>query len=114
MTARAEQVAPLLKALGHPARLLIALRLREGPCAVAMLESELGLRQPNLSQHLAALREGGLLEVQRSGRAAIYRLADAAPPLIEFLAGGGPVPRPLPPARRAALECGVFAVTENT
>jgi ArsR family transcriptional regulator len=113
MSAHAEQVAPILKALGHPARLLIVLRLLEGSSPVAELETDLGLRQPNLSQHLAALREGGLVDVQRSGRAAVYRLADVARPLIDFLAGGRPVPQPTPTNRRAALECGVFAVTEG-
>ncbi len=113
MSAHAEAVAPILKALGHPGRLLIVLRLLEGPSPVGDLESELGLRQPNLSQHLSALREGGLVDVQRTGRAAIYRLTDAARPLIDFLAGGRPVPQPTQPGRRAALECGVFAVTEG-
>jgi ArsR family transcriptional regulator len=116
MVAHAERVAPMLKALGHPARLLIALRLREGPCAVADLETGLGLRQPNLSQHLAALRDGGLVAAERRGRGATYRLAGAAAPLIDFLAGGRAAPASLspasrPPARPGSLECGVFAVT---
>ena len=113
MSAHAEAVAPILKALGHPARLLIVLRLLEGSSPVADLETELGLRQPNLSQHLSALREGGLVDVQRTGRAAVYRLSDGARPLIDFLAGGRPIPPPPKAGRRAALECGVFAVTDG-
>ena len=112
LSAHAEAVAPILKSLGHPARLLIVLRLLEGASPVAELESELGLRQPNLSQHLSALREGGLVDVQRTGRAAVYRLTDVARPLVDFLAGGRPVPQPAQSGRRAALECGVFAVTD--
>jgi DNA-binding transcriptional ArsR family regulator len=114
MAAHSEQMTPLLKALGHPARLLIALRLREGACAVSDLETGLGLRQPNLSQHLAALRVGGLVDVERRGRSATYRLAQAAVPLIDFLAGGrAAAARPLRASRRASVECGVFAVTED-
>ncbi|MDN3564872.1 metalloregulator ArsR/SmtB family transcription factor, partial [Paeniroseomonas aquatica] len=52
-----QAVAEFLRALAHPMRLSILCRLLEGECAVSGFETELGLKQPNLSQQLAMLRE---------------------------------------------------------
>ena len=67
----------MLKALANPARLRIALHLLGGERGVSDIESELGLRQPNLSQHLAELREAGLVTTRREARNVFYVLADA-------------------------------------
>jgi DNA-binding transcriptional ArsR family regulator len=69
--------AEVLKSLAHPRRLLIMRRLDEGPCDVGTLAAELGISQPNLSQHLAVLRSTGLVDAVRDGREIRYRLADA-------------------------------------
>lgn len=66
-----------LKALANPARLRIALHLLDGEKGVSEIEGELGLRQPNLSQHLAELREAGLVKTRREARNVFYALADA-------------------------------------
>lgn len=66
-----------LKALANPARLRIALHLLGGEKGVSEIESELGLRQPNLSQYLAELREAGLVTTRREARNVFYVLADA-------------------------------------
>lgn len=71
-----EAAALMLRALANPTRLAVALRLLEGPCTVAMLETDLGLRQPNLSQHLAELRDTGVVSAERQSRNMIYSLAD--------------------------------------
>jgi len=68
--------ADVLKALAHPRRLQIMLRLDEGPCEVGALAVKLGLSQPNLSQHLAVLRATGLVDAVRDGREVRYQLAD--------------------------------------
>jgi ArsR family transcriptional regulator len=68
--------AEVLKALAHPRRLLIMRRLDEGPCEVGALAAELGISQPNLSQHLAVLRTTGMVEAIRVGRDIRYQLAD--------------------------------------
>jgi len=68
--------AEVLKALAHPRRLQIMRRLDEGPCEVGALAAELGMSQPNLSQHLAVLRASGLVDATRDGREIRYRLAD--------------------------------------
>ena len=71
-----DAAADFLRALAHPMRLRILCRLLEGELAVAGFEAELGLRQPNLSQQLAALREAGLVVTRREAKSVVYRLAD--------------------------------------
>lgn len=66
--------AALLRVLANPARLGIALRLLDGECSVGQLEEELGLKQPNLSQHLAEMRDAGLLVSRREARMVFYKV----------------------------------------
>jgi DNA-binding transcriptional ArsR family regulator len=68
--------AEVLKTLASPRRLEILHRLAEGPCEVGRLADELGISQPNVSQHLAVLRSTGVVESERDGREVRYRLAD--------------------------------------
>jgi ArsR family transcriptional regulator len=77
-----EGTARLLRLLGNEARLRIVLRVGEGEVSVADLEAELGVRQPNLSQHLAELRDAGLLASRRDGRSVLYSLAGADAAMI--------------------------------
>lgn len=77
-----------LKALANPARLRIAMHLLGGEKAVSEIEDELGLKQPNLSQYLAELREAGLVTTRREARSVFYALADAqAEALLRALSG---------------------------
>ena len=97
-----EPAVAQLRALANPARLGILLTLLAGERSVAALEAALGLRQPNLSQHLGELREAGLVVARREARAVIYALADdAARRLAASLVqgfGGAAVPPPGPVA----------------
>jgi DNA-binding transcriptional ArsR family regulator len=68
--------AEVLKTLASPRRLEILHRLADGPCEVGRLADELGMTQPNASQHLAVLRGAGVVEAERDGREVRYRLAD--------------------------------------
>lgn len=68
--------ADFLRALAHPARLQILCRLHEGETSVSTFETELGLKQPNLSQQLGQLREAGLVATRREAKSVFYRLAD--------------------------------------
>ncbi len=68
--------ADVLKTLASPRRLEILHRLADGPCEVGRLADELGMSQPNASQHLAVLRAAGVVEAERDGREVRYRLAD--------------------------------------
>lgn len=67
----------LLKELVDPLRLRVIDRLGHGgPTTVSRLAAELGVPLPQLSNHLRRLRNAGLVTVQRSGRQAVYELAD--------------------------------------
>jgi DNA-binding transcriptional ArsR family regulator len=68
--------AEVLKVLCSPKRLEILHRLGEEPAGVGRLASELGIPQPNVSQHLAVMRAAGLVDATREGREITYRLTD--------------------------------------
>lgn len=68
--------ADVLKILSNPKRLEIVHLLAEGPREVGRLAEELGISQPNVSQHLALMRAAGVVEAERDGREVRYRLAD--------------------------------------
>ena len=76
-----------LKALGHPVRLGIALRLAAEPetCACDFADV-FGVRQPTVSEHLRVLREAGLVRTRRQGTQICYSLADDAVADLEELA----------------------------
>ena len=68
--------ADVLKTLSNPKRLEIVHLLASGPREVGRLAEELGISQPNVSQHLAIMRSAGVVEAERDGREVRYRLAD--------------------------------------
>ncbi len=68
--------AEVLKTLANPRRLEIVHLLAEGPREVGRLAEELGITQPNASQHLALMRAAGVVEAERDGREVRYRLSD--------------------------------------
>ena len=70
--------ADVLKTLSNPKRLEIVHLLAGGPREVGKLAEELGISQPNVSQHLAIMRSAGVVEAERDGREVRYRLADPA------------------------------------
>jgi DNA-binding transcriptional ArsR family regulator len=71
-----ELQAATLRTLAHPRRLEILHALAVAPSNVGQLAHRLGLSQPNVSQHLALMRSGGLVIAERQGREIRYRLAD--------------------------------------
>jgi ArsR family transcriptional regulator len=80
-----------LAILAHPVRLqlLALLAAREGQVCVCDLEAAVPVKQPTVSHHLRLLREAGLIEVERDGLWAYYRVQHAAlAALRERLAGG--------------------------
>lgn len=60
--------------LGQPARLKILLAIGSGEACVCHLESQMGMRQAYISQHLMALRKSGIVTDRREGRYIFYRL----------------------------------------
>src|ERR1700760_5118968 len=82
--AAAAEIAALFKALADPTRVAIVNRLAAADeVCVCDLTAISGLSQPTVSHHLKLLREAGLVESERRGTWAYYRL----PP------GGGGQPR---------------------
>jgi DNA-binding transcriptional ArsR family regulator len=69
--------AEVLRTMANPRRIQILHELAEGPIEVGRLVDRVGASQPNVSQHLAAMRAVGLVESERDGREVRYRLADA-------------------------------------
>ena len=69
-------LAETLKSIANPRRLRIIHLLAQEPREVARLAADLGISQPNASQHLGVLRAAGLVEAERLGREVRYRLVD--------------------------------------
>lgn len=61
--------------LGEPSRRSILRQLLSGPKNVTELVQLTDLKQPNVSNHLAKLRERGVLQAQKSGREVYYSFA---------------------------------------
>ncbi|KXB01688.1 hypothetical protein AKJ41_00590 [candidate division MSBL1 archaeon SCGC-AAA259O05] len=71
-----ELLADLCKMLSNPKRLEIIENLSGEEKSVSELVSEVGIRQANLSQHLAELRKRGLVETRKEGAKVYYRIAN--------------------------------------
>lgn len=77
MEAQAAEAAAMLKLLANENRLLLlCILITEGEASVGELAERVGLSQPALSQHLAKLREDGLVSTRRAGTTIHYRIAD--------------------------------------
>ena len=85
--AKAGEAAAMLKALAHEARLMVLCQLVEGERSAGALQDMTSLSQSALSQHLARLREEGLVATRREAQTIFYRLADPnAARILETLA----------------------------
>ena len=86
LEARAAEAEAFLRSLASRHRLMILCSLLEGEAPVGELVRRLGLSQSNLSQHLARLREEGLVATRRDGTAIFYRIAsDRVRPILAAL-----------------------------
>ena len=70
-----EDCAAVLKVLADQTRLAVVRQLMAGPQQVNQINEVLQIEQSLLSHHLKVLREAGLVESQREGKAVLYRLA---------------------------------------
>lgn len=75
MRAHAAEAARLLKTLANDKRLLLLCLLVEGESSVGELNARVDLSQSALSQHLAVLREEGLVNTRREAQTIYYALA---------------------------------------
>lgn len=78
LVAAALAVHQRLRAIGQPLRVLLVIALdRRGEASVSELADEAGLSRFEASQHLAVLRDSGVVVRRKDGRRQLYRLADA-------------------------------------
>jgi DNA-binding transcriptional ArsR family regulator len=76
----------VFRALADPSRRAIFERLTKGEAAVRDLIPRAGISQPAVSQHLAVLREAGLVAERREGRLVYYRVRPKGlRPLVDWL-----------------------------
>lgn len=68
--------AELCKMLSNPIRLEILNLLRDGEKTVSEIVAATGLRQANLSQHLAPMRQRGVVVARKEGTNVYYRVAN--------------------------------------
>jgi DNA-binding transcriptional ArsR family regulator len=86
MKRNATDAVCLLKGLANESRLMIMCVLAEGEISVGQLNQRIKLSQSALSQHLAVLRDQGLVQTRRESQTIYYRLEDsAAMNIIELL-----------------------------
>ena len=80
-----DESAGLLRTVSHPVRLCVLDVLRAGPRSVADINAVVDVVQPNLSQHLAVLREAGLVASHADGPRRLYYLL--RPSFVDALLG---------------------------
>lgn len=77
----------IFHALADPSRRAIFESLTRGEAAVKDLRSRFHISQPAVSQHLAALKEAGLVSGRREGRCVYYRVEPGGMrPLVDWIA----------------------------
>lgn len=80
-----ERLADELKLAGDKTRLTILSYLNEGECCVCELAELLQTSQPNVSQHMRKLKDGGLVKESRKGQWIYYSLNLGAKPYLQEL-----------------------------
>jgi DNA-binding transcriptional ArsR family regulator len=76
----------VFKALADPTRRALFEQLALGEMTVAALTAELTISQPAVSQHLATLRDAGLVVTRREGRNSYYRAnPDGLVPMVDWV-----------------------------
>ncbi len=72
-----ERASRSLKAMSHPLRLKILCILGEEEVSVQDIVERVGTSQSNISQHLAILRDKGILASRKEANRVYYRVGDA-------------------------------------
>jgi DNA-binding transcriptional ArsR family regulator len=72
-----QRSAAVARALADPKRLCVLHCLARGEMSVRDLSERVGCQVPNMSQHLAVLRNSGLVLTRRDRNTIYYRLADS-------------------------------------
>jgi ArsR family transcriptional regulator, arsenate/arsenite/antimonite-responsive transcriptional repressor len=85
--------ASLLRAIAHPVRLMILEALCEGPLCVTDLNGLVAIPQPQVSQHMAALRKSGVVACHVNGPLRCYYITKPTlvKKLVQLLTADHPV-----------------------
>lgn len=78
MKRNARKAVSLIKGLANENRLMVMCALCAGELSVGELNAKIALSQSALSQHLAILRQQGLVQTRREGQTIFYSLRDSA------------------------------------
>jgi len=76
-TPNIEEASAAMQAMAHPVRLKILCLVGNQELSVLEIVDAVGTTQSNISQHLAVLREHGLLEARKEANKVFYRIPDA-------------------------------------
>ena len=71
------EASAAMRAMAHPLRLKILCLVGNQELSVLEIVEAVGTTQSNISQHLAVLRDNGLLEARRAANKVFYRIGDA-------------------------------------
>lgn len=96
--------ANLLRMLGHPVRLALIEELSKAPKCVTDIQDLLDVRQANVSQHLAVLREAKIVDFHEKGNLRCYYILrpTLVRELVRFLGKEHPLkPRSAEAVRKA-------------
>ena len=72
-----ERASRSLKAMSHPLRLKILCTLGDQEISVQDIVEQVGTSQSNISQHLAILRDKGILASRKDANRVYYRVGDS-------------------------------------
>jgi ArsR family transcriptional regulator len=70
------QAAQAMKSIAHPLRLKVLCVLGGGELSVQEIVDSVGTSQSNISQHLAILRDKGILSTRKDANRVYYRVGD--------------------------------------
>ncbi len=82
LQANASEAASLLKSMSNESRLMILCMLLDNEMSVGELNAVVPLSQSALSQHLAALRDSGLVATRKEAQTVFYSVASESPAKI--------------------------------
>ncbi|MBT3548309.1 MAG: winged helix-turn-helix transcriptional regulator [Gammaproteobacteria bacterium] len=71
-----ETASRSMKAMSHPLRLMILCKLGEDEFSVQDIVDNVGTSQSNISQHLAILRDKGILSARKAANKVFYKVSD--------------------------------------
>ncbi|MFA6063208.1 MAG: metalloregulator ArsR/SmtB family transcription factor [Gallionella sp.] len=71
-----QQASQAIKAIAHPLRLKILCVLGDQEISVQDIVEQVGTSQSNISQHLAILRDKGVLSTRKDANRVFYRIGD--------------------------------------